>query len=294
MELLTDDQAAKIATHISEAVAQEVAASVDSFRQQMTANSQHLEKMSQQYAQMGVNLSAADDQAKADMMEAANKLVLSRYAGHGYFYPRAGWTKDQFKVRNAMIEKAKDFCPARLDQRNTTDWFNRVFTACAQIPEVKGGQIADVMWSAMPEDQAAIWLPEVKAQLWTGANPEAVLQTMIEQFVGADPAGSNAIRQYLDFRPTKNETYTTAWHRFTRIYTSHFSKTALPSQPREFSQVCNQFVMNWPDHDKKSRILDVLNRFPPLHGKPLMRVVERLRPLEVEARYTNNRSGAAR
>ena len=213
MEQLTDAQAESIAKHITEAVNQEVTASVESFRQQMAANNQHLEKLSQQYAQMGINLSAADDQAKADRTEAAKKLVLSRYAGHGYFYSRAGWTKDQHKVRNAMIDKAKDICPARLDQRNTTDWFNRVFTACAQIPEVKGGQIADVMWSAMPEDQAAIWLPELQAQTWDMcANPEAVLQTVVEQFVGADPAGSNAIRQYLEFRPARNESYMAAWH----------------------------------------------------------------------------------
>ena len=94
MEQLTAEQAAKIAAHISESVAKEVAANVASFQQQMATNSQHLHDLSQQYAQMGVNLSAAEDQARSDMMEAANKLVMNRYAGHGYFYPRAGWTKD--------------------------------------------------------------------------------------------------------------------------------------------------------------------------------------------------------
>merc|ERR1712015_214711 len=193
-----------------------------------------------------------------------------------------------------MIEKAKEYCPARLDPQNTTVWFNKVFAACSQIPEVKGGQIADVMWSAMPEDQAAIWLPEVQTQSWKCANPEAVLQTMVEQFVGADSAGSNAIHQYLEFCPLKHESYTAAWHRFAKTYTQYFAKTTLPAQQLEFSQVCNQFVLNWPDNNKKAQILDVLTRYPLLNGKPLMSVIARFHPLEMEARYTNNQSGAAR
>ena len=109
MEQLTTEQAAKLAAHISESVAKEVAAKVASFQQQIMTNSQHLLDMSQQYAQvgstlsqMGVNLSAAEDQARSDMMDAANKLVMNRYASHGYFYSIAGWTKDQHKIRNAM------------------------------------------------------------------------------------------------------------------------------------------------------------------------------------------------
>ena len=201
MDTLTQEQAEKLAAHIRESVAKEVAAEVASFNQQMTTNSQRLHDMSQQYAQvgsalsqMGVSVNADEAQAKADMMDVANKLVMNRYAGHGYFFPTADWAKDQHKIRNTMIEKAKDCCPAKLDPQNTTAWFNRVFADCSQIPEVKGGQIADVMWSAMPEDQAAIWLPEIQTQSWTCANLEAVLQTMVEQFVGANPAGSNAIR----------------------------------------------------------------------------------------------------
>ena len=60
----------------------------------------------------------------------------------------------------------------------------------------------------MPEDQAAIWISELKKYMWTAwEHPEAVLQTVIEQLVGADPAESETVRNYLDFKPTKNELY---------------------------------------------------------------------------------------
>ena len=141
MDQLTQEQAEKLAAHIRESVAKEVAAEVASFNQQMTTNSQRLHDMSQQYAQvgstlsqMGVNINAAEAQAKADMMDAANKLVMNRYAGHGYFFPTAGWAKDQHKIRHSKIEKAKEYCPARLDPHNTTVWFNKVFADCSQIP----------------------------------------------------------------------------------------------------------------------------------------------------------------
>ena len=168
MEVLTREQANKVATHISDSVAKEIAVRVAAFDKQDGENSQHLINMGQQFAQvnsvltkMGINVGANEAQAKANVMDAAKKLVMTCYAGHGYFFSLAGWTKDQHKVRNVMIEKAKELCPVRLDPQNTTSWFNKVFAACLQIPEVKGAQIADVMWSAMPEDQAAIWLPEL-------------------------------------------------------------------------------------------------------------------------------------
>ena len=101
MDTLTQEQADKLAAHIRESVANEVAAKVASFNQQMTTNSQRLHDMSQQYAQvgltlsqMGVSVNADEAQAKADMMDAANKLVMNRYAGHGYFFPTTGWAKD--------------------------------------------------------------------------------------------------------------------------------------------------------------------------------------------------------
>ena len=125
------------------------------------------------------------------------------------------------------------------------------------------------MWLALPEEQAAIWLSELQTHTWDACdNPEAVLQTIMEQWVGADPAGSDSIRQYLEFRPAKNKSYTAAWHRFMKVHAAHFAQNILPANTRKFSQVCNQFVLNWPDHSKKARIIDALTRFPPLCGKP--------------------------
>ena len=96
MDTLTQEQADKLAAHICESVANEVAAKVASFDQQMTTNSQRLHDMGQQYAQvgsalsqMGVSVNADEAQAKANMMDAANKLVMNRYAGHGYFFPNS-------------------------------------------------------------------------------------------------------------------------------------------------------------------------------------------------------------
>ena len=89
-----------------------------------------------------------------------------------------------------------------------------MFAACkANIPGAKSLQIANIMWSVMPEEQAAIWISELRKYMWTACeHPEAVLQTVIEQLVSADPAGSETFCNYLDFKPTRNETYIATWY----------------------------------------------------------------------------------
>ena len=84
MEVLTKEQADKLAAHINDSVAKEIAARVASFNKQMATNSQRLLDMGQQYAQvgsalsqMGVNVNADEAQAKANVMDAAKKLVMN-------------------------------------------------------------------------------------------------------------------------------------------------------------------------------------------------------------------------
>ena len=107
MDQLTQEQAEKLAAHIRESVAKEVAAKV-------ATNSQRLHDMSQQYAQvgstlsqMGVNINAAEAQAKADMMDAAKKLVMNRYAGHGYFFPTAVGLRTSIRYGTARSRRPR-------------------------------------------------------------------------------------------------------------------------------------------------------------------------------------------
>ena len=73
MELLTPEQATKLATHITNSVAKEIA-----------ENNQHLINMGRQYAQvstaltqMGIDVGANAAQAKADVLVATKKLVMT-------------------------------------------------------------------------------------------------------------------------------------------------------------------------------------------------------------------------
>ena len=84
MEFLTPDQAAKLAAHITESVAKEIATKATTLDQQVAANNQHLIDMNLQYAQvstaltqMGIDVGANAAQAKADVLVATKKLVMT-------------------------------------------------------------------------------------------------------------------------------------------------------------------------------------------------------------------------
>ena len=126
MDFLTPGQANKLAKHITNSVTNMVTNKSTAFDQKVAANDQYLLEVQQRYAQVntalakfGINAGTDAEQSKTDVLEAAKKLVMTRYAGHGYFFELASWAENAHKLHSQSIEKAKGLCPTKLDPQNT-------------------------------------------------------------------------------------------------------------------------------------------------------------------------------
>ena len=91
-----------------------------------------------------------------------------------------------------------------------------VFSTCKN--NVPGGsllQIVDIMWAVLLEEQVRIWADSIEPVRWA---EERQPDMLLESLIGGDPAGTDAMRKYLDFNLAKNKSLIDGWYRFAEYY----------------------------------------------------------------------------